>query len=220
MKNPAMKSHPKATHYVLAHKSASTVSGSTNRRPEAKKNGTLRSFFPIFRYLCPQIRFSAHSTRGGVKREPGANPGQSRCCETPQRSVISATDPPRGSGRLRNGSKSEDLPIRFDVGCSRGLGIRFRLYSNVISERAPLRRPAVRSAFRRPARPEAVHAPVRRSANSDTGRGRRPTPRRLRCGRARPAPRRRTQNRKARRSRDVTAITHRGISMPPRLYLK
>ncbi len=144
MKNPAMKSHPKATHYVLAHKSASTVSGSTNRRPEAKKNGTLRSFFPIFRYLCPQIRFSAHSTRGGVKREPGANPGQSRCCETPQRSVISATDPPRGSGRLRNGSKSEDLPIRFDVGCSRGLGIRFRLYSNVISERAPLPRRTLR----------------------------------------------------------------------------
>lgn len=107
--------------------------------PRDKKNGTLRSFFPIFRYLCPQIRFSARSTRGGVKREPGANPGQSRCCETPQRSVISATDPPRGSGRLRNGSKSEDLPIRFDVGCPRGLGIRFRLYSNVISERASLR---------------------------------------------------------------------------------
>lgn len=141
MKNSAMKSHPKATHYVLAHKSASTVSGAQTAAPR-QKNGTLRSFFPIFRYLCPQIRFSARSTRGGVKREPGANPGQSRCCETPQRSVISATDPPRGSGRLRNGSKSEDLPIRFDVGCPRGLGIRFRLYSNVISERAPLRRRA------------------------------------------------------------------------------
>ena len=103
------------------------------------KKGTSYS---IIIYLCRPKWFRIRIQRTMINREPGVNPGQSRCCETPQRSVISATDPPRGSGRLRNGSKSEDLPIRFDVGCPRGLGIRFRLYSNVISERAPLRRRA------------------------------------------------------------------------------
>ena len=42
-------------------------------------------FFGINPYLCPQIWFSVPRAGEEMKRESGANPGQSRCCEAPRR---------------------------------------------------------------------------------------------------------------------------------------
>ena len=52
MKNPAMKSHPKATHYVLADKSASTVSGAQTAAPRQKKRHA-SVVFPDFPLSLP-----------------------------------------------------------------------------------------------------------------------------------------------------------------------
>ena len=37
----------------------------------------------IFIYLCPPKWFRIRIQRTMINREPGVNPGQSRCCETP-----------------------------------------------------------------------------------------------------------------------------------------
>ena len=44
------------------------------------KKGTSYS---IFIYLCPPKWFRIRIQRTMINREPGVNPGQSRCCETP-----------------------------------------------------------------------------------------------------------------------------------------
>ncbi len=62
----------------------------------------------------------ALSAKDEMKRESGANPEQSRCCEAPLSFRTSPPLTPVGSGRLRNRSQSEDLPSRFDVASTRG----------------------------------------------------------------------------------------------------
>jgi len=62
-----------------------------------------------------------------MKRESGANPGQSRCCEAPRRLRTSQPLVRTDREGFGNRSQSEDLPDRFDVGEPRGQGIRFRL---------------------------------------------------------------------------------------------
>jgi len=70
----------------------------------------------------------AHATvrRMAIKREPGENPGQTRCCNPPlyRGANNEATDIFSGR-RSRPGGKSEDLPCCFNnLPQPRGLGFR------------------------------------------------------------------------------------------------
>ena len=45
----------------------------------------------VFLYLCPPNRFRTDVSAVRIKREPGVNPGQSRCCEAPSNEVLIRT---------------------------------------------------------------------------------------------------------------------------------
>ena len=56
-----------------------------SKRDFSKKISSFRTVFRTQSLYLPQIWSSVRSQNDGMKRESGANPGQSRCCEAPRR---------------------------------------------------------------------------------------------------------------------------------------
>ena len=67
----------------------------------------------VFLYLCPPNRFRTDVSAVRIKREPGVNPGQSRCCEAPSNEVLIRTFATAFIYRegIKIRSQSEDLPF-------------------------------------------------------------------------------------------------------------
>lgn len=133
---------------------------------------------------------SDSSPKSGIKREPGANPGQSRCCAVPDPPAdrkgftLRCHWPRRRAGKAWTRNKSEDLPDRFDAGNARGLAFRYRMSTSLqlfgpgLCAETALRHPVrvVAACVSVRARPQAIRYGIIRSVVVGSVFGRRCAP--------------------------------------------